>query len=329
MTGSPTEIEPTENDSQPARGSGGVTSAFKLPASSWKAILLRVYHQFNDDRLLAIAAGVVFYALLAVFPAITAFVSLYGLFSDPTTVTNHLAVLQELVPASAFGILQEQANRAADGGTMSLGLTSIVALVFAIWSANSGTKAMMDALNVVYGQREERGIVKLNGISLLLTLGTMATLLVALGAVVIVPLLLAAFGVGFIGQLEILRWPILVVLILGGLATLYRFGPSRQQAHWSWLSIGAATAAAGWLAELGAAVVVPFQFRQLQCDLWITGGRRRSHDLDVGFVDRHPDRRRARIRKSRAKFATMTPKRGRTAIERALRRFNFAAARAR
>jgi membrane protein len=239
----------TARTSDAGSRSGGTIGALQLPAPRWLAILKRVYFQFNEDRLLAIAAGVVFYALLAVFPAITAFVSLFGLFADPSTITRQLADIKDLIPASAFTILQEQTTRAASGGTMSLGLTSIIALLFTIWSANAGTKAVMDALNVVYGEKEKRGIIKLNVVSLLLTLGAMTTLLIALGAVVVVPLLLSAFGIGFIGHLEILRWPILVVLILGGLAALYRFGPNRRQAHWSWLSTGAATAAAGWLAS--------------------------------------------------------------------------------
>jgi membrane protein len=225
----------------------GILRALSLPWTAWKSILARVYQQFNDDRLLSIAAGIVFYALLAVFPAITAFVAFYGFFSDPTTIAGHLEALQDVVPASAFGILSEQVNRAASG-TMQLGLTSVLALLFAVWSANSGTKAIMDALNVVYGEREQRGFLRLNFVSLLLTLGTMAALLIALAAVVVVPLLLAAFGVGVIGHLEMLRWPLLLALVLAGLAVLYRVGPSRPQSHWSWLSMGTVTAAAGWLA---------------------------------------------------------------------------------
>jgi len=112
--------------------------------------------------VLAIAGGVVFYALLAIFPAITAFVSLYGLFTDPSTVTAHVALLEGLMPAGAFGIFQDQVMRAAEGGTTQLGLTSIIALLFAIWFANSGTKAVMDALNVVYGEKETRSFLSFN-----------------------------------------------------------------------------------------------------------------------------------------------------------------------
>lgn len=130
---------------------------------------------------------------------------------------------------------------------MQLGATSIFALLFAIWSANAGTKAIMDALNVVYGDREQRSFLKFNLASLVLTLGAMTATLVALGAVVVLPLLLAAFGIGFIGQYEILRWPLLLGVVLFGLAVLYRFGPSRPQPHWTWLSLGAALAAAAWL----------------------------------------------------------------------------------
>lgn len=225
------------------------TNALQIPLSGWRAILGRVYGQLADDRLLAIAGGVVFYALLALFPAITAIVSLYGLFTDPTTITAHLALVQDLVPAGAFDILQQHANRAAERGATQLGLTTIAALAFAIWSANAGTKAIMDALNVVYGEKESRSFLKFNAVSLILTLGAMAALLIALGAVVVLPLLFAAFGVGFITELEMLRWPLLLALVLAGLAILYRFGPTRQPAHWSWLSTGALAATMGWLAS--------------------------------------------------------------------------------
>jgi len=241
--------------SNPGRGhekndsGAGPSNALQISLSGWKIILGRLYEQFTGDRLLAIAGGVVFYALLALFPAITAFVSLYGLFTEPSTITAHLALVEELMPSAAFNILREHANRVAERGTTQLGLASVVALLFAIWSANAGTKAIMDALNVVYGEKESRSFLKFNVVSLILTLGTMAALLVALGAVVVLPLLLAAFGVGFIGELEMLRWPLLLALVLAGLAVLYRFGPSRRPPHWSWLSTGAATAAVGWLAS--------------------------------------------------------------------------------
>lgn len=222
-------------------------SALQIPLAGWKAILLRVFTKFNDDRLLSIAAGVVFYALLAVFPAITALVSFYGLFTDPQTITSHLALIKDVLPTGTYDILQGQADRAAARGTMQLGLTSVLALLFAIWSANTGTKAIMDALNVVYGDREQRGYIKFNIVSLILTLGAMTATLLALGAVVVLPLLLAAFGIGFIGQYELLRWPMLLIVVLAGLAILYRYGPSRPQPHWSWLSIGAFAAALAWL----------------------------------------------------------------------------------
>lgn len=224
-------------------------SALQIPLAGWKTILLRVFKKFNDDRLLSIAAGVVFYALLAVFPAITALVSFYGLFTDPQTITSHLELIKDVLPAGTYDILQGQADRAAARGTMQLGVTSILALLFAIWSANTGTKAIMDALNVVYGDAEQRGFVKFNLVSLVLTLGAMTATLLALGAVVVLPLLLAAFGIGFIGQYELLRWPMLLIVVLAGLAVLYRYGPSRPQPHWSWLSIGATVAALSWLAS--------------------------------------------------------------------------------
>lgn len=229
--------------------SGDTAAQARKALEAGKTVGAAIYREFNEDRVLAIAGGVVFYALLALFPAITAFVSIYGLFTDPATVTNHLSLLQDVMPSGAFGIFETQATRAAEGGATQLGVTSIIALLAAIWFANSGTKGIMDALNVVYGEKETRGFLEYNLTALLLTLGTMAALLLVVGAVIVVPLLLAAFGVdSSLGWLEFLRWPLLLLLVLTGLAVFYRFGPNRSEPRWTWLSAGATTATVAWLA---------------------------------------------------------------------------------
>jgi len=180
---------------------------------------------------------VVFYALLAIFPAITAIVSLYGLFTDAATINDHLSLAAGFLPQGALDIIQDQVIRITSKGDAKLGLAFIFGLGLALWSANAGMKAIIDALNVVYDETEKRGFIKLNLISLTLTLAAILSLLMAIAAVVVLPLVLGYLGLGAVGEmlLRILRWPALFLLIIIGLAVLYRFGPSRSKPQWQWL----------------------------------------------------------------------------------------------
>jgi membrane protein len=222
---------------------------WQIPWAGWKDILWRTYGQIGDDRLLAVAAGVVFYGLLAIFPAVTAFVSLYGLFAKASTISDHLSLAAGFIPSGGVEIIQEQINRITAKGDARLSLAFAFSLGLALWSANAGMKAVIDALNVTYNEKEKRGFIKLNLISLALTGGAILSLLVALGSIVVLPLMLSSFGLG--GWTEILlrflRWPVLICLVVFGLAVLYRFGPSRESPRWEWLSVGSVTAAIAWL----------------------------------------------------------------------------------
>jgi membrane protein len=222
---------------------------WQIPWAGWKDILWRVYASVNDNRLLAVAAGVVFYSLLAIFPAIAAFVSLYGLIADASTIDSHLSLAAGVFPAGAVDILHEQITRLTTKSDAKLGLGFITGLAIALWSANAGMKAIIDALNVVYDEKEKRSFVKLNLLSLLFTLVAIVSLMIALAAVVIAPIIFSVIGLSSFFSLAIvvLRWPLLLVLAAVALAAIYRYGPSRTEARWQWLSVGSAAAALGWL----------------------------------------------------------------------------------
>jgi membrane protein len=222
---------------------------WEIPWAGWKDIFWRVYASVIDNRLLAVAAGVVFYSLLAIFPAIAAFVSLYGLIADASTIDSHLSLASGVFPAGAVDILHEQITRLTAKGDTKLGLGFVTGLAIGIWSANAGMKAIIDALNVVYDEKEKRSFVKLNLLSLLFTLIAIFSLMVALAAVVVAPMVLSAIGLSSLLSLSIavLRWPLLLVLATVALAAIYRYGPSRTEARWQWLSVGSAAAAIGWL----------------------------------------------------------------------------------
>lgn len=221
----------------------------EIPWKGWKDILWRTYTQTQEDRLLAISAGVVFFALLAVFPAITALVSLYGLFASPSTIHDHLSFLSSIMPGSAVGIVDEQVTRVASKGDVKLGFGVLIGLGIALWSANGGMKALIDALNIVSEEKETRSFLTLNLISLAFTLGAMGSLLLAIGAVVVLPLVLANFWLGpFANPLATYgRWPLLWLGLLAALAVLYRYAPDRREAKWKWVSVGSVLASLLWI----------------------------------------------------------------------------------
>ena len=176
-------------------GRGRLSSnPFQIPWAGWKDILWRTYEQINDDRLLATAAGVVFFGLLAVFPAITALVSSYGLFADASTIGANLQTLAMMLPEGSFQIVQDQIARVLAKGDTALGATFLFGLALAIWSANAGVKAVIEALNVVYGEREKRGFFRLNLLSLAFTTGAILALMLMVSAVVALPLALDHLG---------------------------------------------------------------------------------------------------------------------------------------
>jgi membrane protein len=220
-----------------------------IPAKGWKDVFWRTYEQINDDRVLAVAAGVVFYGLLAFFPAITALVSVYALVADPQTINEHLSLLAGVLPSGAFTIAQEQIGRVLAKGDVKLGAAFLFSFALAIWSANGGMKAIIDALNVVYDEKEKRGFFKLNAVSLAFTLGGMLAILAAIGLVVAAPIVLSMVGLGTVGDLLLRfgRWPALAAIVLIGLAVLYRFAPSRRSPQWKWISVGSVTATVIWL----------------------------------------------------------------------------------
>jgi membrane protein len=223
---------------------------WQIPWAGWKDILWRTYERTGDDRLLATAAGVVFFGLLAVFPAVTALVSSYGLFANPSTIGANLETLALMLPEGSFQIVQDQIARVIDKGNTALGATFLFGLALAIWSANAGVKAVIDALNVVYEEREKRSFIRLNLLSLAFTCGGIAALLLMVGAVVALPLAFDHIGMTADSRfiVSLARWPLLFAVLLLALGILYRFGPSRRAPRWEWLSVGTIAAALLWIA---------------------------------------------------------------------------------
>jgi membrane protein len=220
-----------------------------IPAAGWKDILLRVWKEASKDRLVSVAAGVTFYALLAIFPAIAALVSLYGLFADPASISTHLQSMQGVLPGGALEVVGDQVTRISSQPRESLGFSFALGLAISLWSANAGMKAVFDALNVVYDEEEKRSFIKLNAVSLLFTVGAILLLIAAAIAVVVVPIVLNFVGLGPAAEIliRLARWPILLVAIAVALAVLYRYGPSRDTPKWRWITWGSGFASVAWI----------------------------------------------------------------------------------
>jgi membrane protein len=238
------------------------TTPSEIPVKGWKDILFRVYENVSRHRVMALAAGITYYTILAIFPAIAALVAVYGLFSDPSAIARHLDQLGGFLPGGAIDVARAQLTQVSSKGSQSLGLTFLLGLGVSLWSANAAMKSLFDTLNIVYGEDEERGFVKLNAISLGFTVGGVLFVLVALGSIVVVPVILNYVGLSKVSDLllRIGRWPAMYLVIALCLAIIYRYGPSREAPQWRWITWGSAIAALLWLAVSGVFSVYAANF---------------------------------------------------------------------
>ena len=222
---------------------------YQIPLKGWGQVAQRVWTESNRDNLSVVAAGCAFFALLAIFPVLSAIISIYGLTADPNTVEEHFAMLRSVLPPQASDIVMEQIHRVAvaSGGSFGWGLA--VSLGLAVWSALAGTQAMMAALNIAYEEAERRSLFRYYFNALSFTVIGMLGGLVMLLAIVYVPILFAFTG--FSRALELVvgvgRWPFLALFVLFILSLLYRYGPCRSNAKWHWVSIGSLFAMVAWL----------------------------------------------------------------------------------
>jgi membrane protein len=220
-----------------------------IPARGWTDVAWRVYGAINEDRILLVAGGVTFYLLLAIFPALAAFVSLYGLFADPQAITGHVAALEGVVPDEGLALIQNQLAELAgqQGGALTFGF--LVSFAIAFWSAQNGVKAIIEGLNIAYNEAEKRSFVKLTLVAFAFTMGAMLIAILMLFAVAVLPAVMAFVELGGVGDLvlRLARWPILLVVIALGLTVLYRFGPSREPPKWRWVTWGSGIATLVWI----------------------------------------------------------------------------------
>ena len=204
----------------------------------------------SKDNLSITAAGVAFYWFLAVFPALAAAVSIYGLVADPGKLQRQVDSLGSIMPQAAYQILQDQLTAVVQHSGQALSLGMVFGILLTIWSSNKGMNALITALNIVYDEEESRGFIKLNAISLLFTFCAILLGLLAVSLVIAVPALIGFLNLPETVQtgLTLLRWPLLGLFLIFGLALAYRFCPDRDSPKWRWVSWGSVGATVLWLA---------------------------------------------------------------------------------
>jgi membrane protein len=228
----------------------------QIPARGWTQVAKRGWKEAKADQVPLLAAGVAFYAFLAIFPALIAIVSIYGLFADPSTIANQLNSITAALPKEAAQLITDQVT-ALSSRRQTLGISLILAVLIALWSASAGTSNLLTAINVAYDEEQKRGFVKKRLMSLGLTLAAIVFMVIILGLVAVLPpLLKAAFGTGALRWvLQILGWLVMVILVAIGLAILYRLGPDRDAPRMRWVSVGAVVATLVWLiASIGFSI---------------------------------------------------------------------------
>jgi membrane protein len=219
----------------------------------------KVWRDMSEDNLTLVAAGVAYYSLLALFPSIIAVVTVYALVADAQQVQEQIEPLLSGLPKDARDLLVTQLTRIvekSDGG-LSVGLA--VSLLAAVWAASGGVQALMTGLNIITEQRETRNFLRLKATALGLTLGALVAAAVALGLIAVFPIALRWLGLGSADELvlQIVRWPLLVVLVATGLSVMYRYGPAPHAARWRWVSPGSTLAIALWIiASAGLSIYV-------------------------------------------------------------------------
>ena len=235
---------------QGTRPGANADTPTEIPSHGWWQITKRVFASLGSDHVSLVAAGVAFFSFLAIFPALSALISLYGLIMAPAQVAEQIGQLASILPAQTQDMLNSFLQNLASTSDEKLGWSFLISIVLSIWSANKGTSALFEGLNIVYNEDEKRSFIKLKSLTLTFTLagfvGTILSLVLIVGISAVIERL------GLAKWLEVLvsliRWPLLAVLFMGGLALSYKFAPSRNDPKFRWVSVGTVVATSLWLA---------------------------------------------------------------------------------
>jgi membrane protein len=221
----------------------------KIPFSGCKAIGIGVKDEIGENNVSIISAGVAFYAFLAVFPAIGALVSIYGLAMDPQSLQDQLQRVSQLMPQQAFEIIENQLKDVVSTSGSALSWSLIIGILFSLWSANKGTKSMFTGLDVAYDTHNDRGFIKQNALALLFTFGTIILVIISLSLIVVWPAIVDFISLPTTLETVItwVRWLLLAAIVVFFIAAMYRYAPDRRKPAYKWVFPGAILATLLWL----------------------------------------------------------------------------------
>jgi membrane protein len=219
--------------------------------SDWRDVIVTTARAFNADHLSIVGAGVAFHILLALLPAMAAFVALYGLVADVHDLPRQMRLLAIVVPADVVSFMGAEMIRIA---TARSGLSVAVAAgsAVALWSANGATQAMFTGLNIAYEARERRDFVRLTIVTGAFTIGFLVFLVLAVALLGFGGAVGALFGRAAQALFDIARWPLIIAAFAGGLTLLYRFGPCRPGSGRLRLEAGTVLVTLIWIAASAA-----------------------------------------------------------------------------
>jgi len=232
---------------EPGRGRDAARPG-DIPGRGWRDIVWRTGVAFFANRLPYAAAATTFFSLLSLFPALSAFVSLYGLFNDVGTAREPLVLLQGLVPEGVLDFVGDEVERIAAQRSSDLSLAFAGSLLLSLWSANASVKSLFEALNIAYHETEKRNLLVFNLFTLAFTACALLFVLAVVSLVVVTPLVFELIGWNSAGaSLAPLRWPLLLLMQIAALSVIYRMGPSRRRPRWRWVTWGGVLASVLWV----------------------------------------------------------------------------------
>ncbi|WP_371274251.1 YihY/virulence factor BrkB family protein [Ensifer sp. OV372] len=234
---------------EPGRGRNASTPE-EIPPKGIRDVFWRVVSEMFEERVFLIAAGVSFYLLLALFPALAALVSFYGFIADPIDIGTHMSVLDDLLPPGSYALISDQLKSLTSQKTTTLSFGFVTGLFISLWSSGNGISALFDAMNVAYGETEKRTFVTRTLLCLAFTFAGLLFAVVLIVAIGVIPALLAYLWLDRWTEIltRTVRWPMILFLVAIGTASIYRYGPSRERAKLRWLNWGVIFSTFMWLA---------------------------------------------------------------------------------
>lgn len=229
--------------------SKNIRSPKKIKGTGWKNILINVKDRIGEHNLTIVAAGVAFYSFLAIFPALMAILSIYGLAVDPQQAEQQIGQLSGMMPKEAFSIIKERIENLVSTPGGALGWGTVLGILVSLWSANAGTKSLFTGIDIAYNTKNNRGLIKQNALTLLFTFCAIITLLLSLALIVVFPAIVQMIGLpDYIDSLITwLRWPLLAAIVIMVISMMYKFAPDRNTPKLKWVILGAAVSTFLWL----------------------------------------------------------------------------------